>query len=71
MPATDRVAERLSGAGGDEVVWSRGRHPGDAHARYNVLVRRLVSFEQELERRRFFALRRGLGPDDSTPTAFE
>ena len=47
------------------------RHPGDAHARYNALVRRLVSFEQELERRRFFALRRGLEPDDSTPTAFE
>ena len=32
-------------------------HPGDAHSRYNALLRRLVSFERELERRRFSALR--------------
>ena len=31
----------------------RRRYPGDAHARYNALIRRLVSFERELERRRF------------------
>ena len=29
------------------------RHPGDAHTQYNALIRRLVSFERELERRRF------------------
>ena len=29
----------------------RRRYPGDAHARYNALIRRLVSFE--CERRRF------------------
>lgn len=29
------------------------RHPDDAHSRYNALIRRLVSFERELERRRF------------------
>ena len=29
------------------------RHPEDAHARYNALIRRLVSFERELERRKF------------------
>ena len=28
-------------------------HPEDAHSRYNALVRRLVSFEHELERRKF------------------
>ena len=28
-------------------------HPDDAHSRYNALIRRLVSFERELERRRF------------------
>ena len=33
-------------------------HPGDAHSRYNALLRRLVSFERELERRRFSAPRR-------------
>lgn len=26
-------------------------HPGDAHSRYNALIRRLVSFERALERR--------------------
>lgn len=26
------------------------KHPGDAHSRYNALVRRLVSFERALER---------------------
>ena len=31
----------------------RREHPGDAHSRYNALIRRLVSFERELERRRF------------------
>ncbi|WP_420463338.1 hypothetical protein [Candidatus Palauibacter sp.] len=25
-------------------------HPGDAHSRYNALIRRLVSFERALER---------------------
>lgn len=29
------------------------RHPDDAHSRYNALIRRLVSFERELERRQF------------------
>lgn len=29
------------------------RHPNDAHSRYNALIRRLVSYERELERRRF------------------
>ena len=33
----------------------RRRYPGDAHARYNALIRRLVSFERELERRCFSA----------------
>ena len=33
------------------------RYPGDAHARYNALIRRLVSFERELERRRFSTAR--------------
>ena len=47
------------------------RHPRDAHAQYNALIRRLVSFEHELERRRFFALRRGHAAGGSTPTAFE
>ena len=28
-------------------------HPEDAHTRYNALIRRLVSFEHELERRKF------------------
>lgn len=28
-------------------------HPNDAHSRYNALIRRLVSYERELERRRF------------------
>lgn len=28
-------------------------HPDDAHSRYNALIRRLVSYERELERRRF------------------
>lgn len=27
-------------------------HPDDAHSRYNALIRRLVSYERELERRR-------------------
>jgi len=27
-------------------------HPEDAHSRYNALIRRLVSYERELERRR-------------------
>lgn len=31
------------------------RHPDDAHSRYNALIRRLVSFEHEIERRRFTA----------------
>ena len=31
----------------------RCRYPDDAHSRYNALIRRLVSFEHELERRRF------------------
>ena len=35
----------------------RRRYPGDAHARYNALIRRLVSFERELERRRFSSAR--------------
>ena len=34
------------------------RHPDDAHSRYNALIRRLVSFEHELERRWFSAARR-------------
>ncbi len=34
------------------------RHPDDAHSRYNALIRRLVSFEQEIERRRFAATKR-------------
>ncbi|MCY4013116.1 MAG: hypothetical protein OXG82_10415 [Gammaproteobacteria bacterium] len=28
-------------------------HPEDAHSRYNALIRRLVSYERELERRRY------------------
>lgn len=36
-------------------------HPGDAHSRYNALIRRLVSFERALERR---CSRRGM-PDAS------
>ena len=36
-------------------------HPGDAHSRYNALIRRLVSFERALERR---GSRRGV-PDAS------
>ncbi len=28
-------------------------YPEDAHSRYNALLRRLVSYERELERRRF------------------
>ena len=28
-------------------------HPDDTHSRYNALIRRLVSFEHELERRKF------------------
>jgi len=28
-------------------------HPDDTHSRYNALIRRLVSYERELERRRF------------------
>ncbi len=36
----------------------RRRHPADAHSRYNALIRRLVSFERELERRRFSVTRR-------------
>ena len=28
-------------------------HPEDAHSRYNALIRRLVSYERELERRQF------------------
>ena len=28
-------------------------HPDDAHSRYNALIRRLVSYERELERRQF------------------
>jgi len=28
-------------------------HPEDAHARYNAMIRRLVSYQRELERRRF------------------
>ena len=31
------------------------RYPGDTHSRYNALVRRLVSYERELERRRYAA----------------
>ena len=31
------------------------RFPNDTHARYNALVRRLVSYERELERRRYAA----------------
>ena len=34
-------------------------HPGDTHSRYNALIRRLISFERELERREYSALRRG------------
>ena len=37
------------------------RYPDDAHSRYNALIRRLVSFEHELERRRFSAAKRS-GP---------
>ena len=33
-------------------------HPEDAHSRYNALIRRLASYEHELERRRFRAARR-------------
>ncbi|MCY3813152.1 MAG: hypothetical protein OXH15_15255 [Gammaproteobacteria bacterium] len=29
------------------------RHPEDAHSHYNALIRRLVSYERELERRQF------------------
>ena len=47
------------------------RHPRDAHAQYNALIRRLVSFEHEIERRRFSALRHGHAAGGSTPTAFE
>ena len=44
-----------------------GRHfPDDTHARYNALVRRLVSYERELERRRCAAEpSRGRSPGDS------
>ena len=28
-------------------------HPEDTHSRYNALIRRLVSYEHELERRQF------------------
>jgi len=31
------------------------RFPEDTHARYNALLRRLVSYERELERRRYAA----------------
>ncbi|MDE0028293.1 MAG: hypothetical protein OXU42_02680 [Deltaproteobacteria bacterium] len=34
------------------------RYPDDAHSRYNALIRRLVSFEHELERRRYSATKR-------------
>ena len=40
-------------------------HPGDAHSRYNALLRRLVSFERELERRRFSAPRRASAAEAS------
>lgn len=36
-------------------------HPDDAHSRYNALIRRLVSYEHELERRQFHDRRSG-GP---------
>lgn len=43
------------------------RYPQDTHARYNALVRRLVSYERELERRRCAAVpSRGRQPGDST-----
>ena len=47
------------------------RHLRDAHAQYNALIRRLASFEHEIERRRFSALRHGHAAGGSTPTAFE
>ena len=28
-------------------------HPDDTHSRYNALIRRLVSYEQEMERRKY------------------
>ena len=47
---------------GESVAWreDRGealgrRFPDDTHARYNALLRRLVSYERELERRRYAA----------------
>ena len=58
------------------LYYAVGReHPGDAHSRYNALIRRLVSFERELERRRFSAVRHAPGScrnpavDASTPKA--
>ena len=47
------------------------RHPGDAHARFNALIRRLVSFERELERRRFSELRRKHAADGSASAGSE
>ena len=38
-------------------------HPDDAHSRYNALIRRLVSYEHELERRQFRDRRLGHTPE--------
>lgn len=43
----------------------RREHVVDAYSRYNALLRRLVSFERELERRRFSASRRVPAADAS------
>ena len=43
----------------------RREHVADAYSRYNALLRRLVSFERELERRRFSASRRVPAADAS------
>ncbi len=45
------------------------KHPGDVHSRYNALLRRLVSFERELERRRFSTSRLAPASDASTRAA--
>ena len=51
-----RVPEMSATPGHPEVALYQaiGRlHPDDAHSRYNALIRRLVSYERELERRQF------------------
>ena len=39
-------------------------YPDDTHSRYNALIRRLVSYEQEMERRKYASRARGSGSAD-------